>query len=138
MRYLLDTCVFAEFSNLRPRHEVIDWTEQQPLESLFMSVITLGEIEKGIVRLPSSKRRTGLEVLLETLLLRFDTRIISLDVPVLRQWAKMVGDLEKKGRVLPVLDSMLAATAIEHGLTIVTRNTEDFAPANVSVLDIWK
>jgi predicted nucleic acid-binding protein len=138
MRYLLDTCVFAEYSKLQPSASVLEWIAQQPLESLYISVITVGEIEKGLVRMPPSKKRTGLEKLLESLILRFDTRVISVDIHVIRSWAKLVGDLESKGRVLPILDSIIAATALEHELTVVTRNTDDFAAANVAILDIWK
>lgn len=137
MRYLLDTCVFAEYSNPRPQQVVFDWVDAQPLETLFISVLTVGEIEKGIVKLPSSKRRSGLENLLNSVIARFDTRILPLETASLRRWGKLVGELEKKGRPLPVIDSLLAATALEHNLTLVTRNDADFVPAGVKCLNIW-
>ena len=138
MRYLLDTCVFAEYSNPKPAIQVIEWLEARSDESLYLSVLTIGEMEKGIVRLPPSRRRTGLEALLDQIMLRFDSHILDLDRTTLQQWGRMTGDLEKKGRVLPVIDSLIAATALEHDLTIVTRNEDDFTPTGVKVLNLWQ
>lgn len=138
MKYLLDTCVVAEYKKPAPDRKVIEWLDAQIEESLFLSVLTVGEIEKGIVRLPVSKRRTDLENFLETLLIRFDRRIIALDTAILRRWAQLTGVLEVKGRVLPVVDSLLAATALEYDLTIITRNTSDFDETDVQILNIWE
>ena len=138
MGYLLDTCVFAEYSNVRPRQQVINWVDEQSQESLYISVVTIGEIEKGIERMPVSKKRSGLESMLESLILRFDTRVLPLSTSTLRRWGKLTGGLESRGRPLPVIDSLIAATALEHGLTVVTRNTNDFVVANVDVLNIWE
>ena len=118
--------------------QVIEWLEARSDESLYLSVLTIGEMEKGIVRLPPSRRRTGLEVLLDQIMLRFDSHILDLDRTTLQQWGRMTGDLEKKGRVLPVIDSLIAATALEHDLTIVTRNEDDFTPTGVKVLNLWQ
>ena len=138
MNKLLDTCVVAEYKKPAPETKVIQWLDSQIEESMFLSVLTVGEIEKGIVRLPASKRKTNLENFLEVLLARFDRRIISLDTAILRRWAKLVGSLESKGRVLPIIDSLLAATALEHDLTIITRNESDFADTGAKVLNIWE
>lgn len=138
MKHLLDICVLAEYKKPVPSVKVIEWLDLQIEESLFLSVLTIGEIEKGIVRLPSSTRKTDLENFLETLLTRFDRRILSLDTPTLRRWAKLTGILERKGRVLPIIDSLIAATALEHHLTIVTRNVADFDGTGVDTLNIWE
>ncbi|MGC2234950.1 MAG: type II toxin-antitoxin system VapC family toxin [Pyrinomonadaceae bacterium] len=138
MKNLLDTCVVAEYKKPAPETKVISWLDTQLEESLFLSVLTIGEIEKGIVRLPASKRKTDLENFLEVLLARFDRRIISLDTTVLRRWARVAGILESKGRVLPIIDSLLAATALEHDLTIITRNVADFDDTGAKVLNIWE
>ena len=138
MSYLLDTCVFAEYSNPKPVQTVVDWLDVQSDESLYISVLTIGEIEKGIVKLPSSKRRTGLESLLEQLLLRYDSRIVDLDRNILKNWGRLTGQLEKTGRPLPVIDSLLAATALERDLTLVTRNESDFHSTGVKILNIWQ
>lgn len=137
MNFLLDTCVFAEYQNKKPNQRVIDWVDSKTEESLFISVLTIGEIEKGIARLPVSKRRSNLSLWLESLMHRFDKRAIPLDVEVLRRWGALCGALEEKGRVLPVIDSLIAATSLTHNLTIVTRNVDDFAGTGCQILNIW-
>ncbi len=138
MKNLLDTMVIAEYQKPAPDAKVIDWLTSQLEESLYMSVLTFGEIEKGIARLPASKRKTNLEVFLENLVARFDRRIIDLDIATLRRWGRLTGNLEKKGRVLPIIDSLLAATALEYDLTIITRNTADFTATGARVLNVWE
>lgn len=138
MKNLLDTCVIAEYQKPAPDIKVMNWLAAQIEESLFLSVLTVGEIEKGIARLPASKRKNNLETFLENLVTRFDRRILNLDTPVLRRWGRLTGDLEKKGRVLPIVDSLLAATALEYNLTVVTRNTNDFADTGAAVLNVWE
>lgn len=137
MNFLLDTCVFAEYQNKKPDQKVIDWVDSQTEESLFVSVLTIGEIENGIARLPISKRRSNLSIWLESLIYRFDKRIVPLDVEVLRGWGKLCGVLEEKGRVLPVIDSLIAATSLTNNLTLVTRNVDDFSGTNCAILNIW-
>ncbi len=137
MKNLLDTCIIAEYQKPLPDAKVIFWLSSQIEESLFLSVLTIGEIEKGIARLPASKRKNNLEAFLENLITRFDRRILDLDIPILRRWGRLSGILEKKGRILPIIDSFLAATAIEYDLTIITRNTNDFTGTGARVLNIW-
>lgn len=137
MNHLLDTCVVAEYKKPAPAVKVVEWLDAQIEESLFLSVLTIGEIEKGIVKLSASKRKTDLSIFLETLLARFDRRIIPLDTTIMRRWATLTGSLEKKGRVLPIIDSFIAATALENDLTVVTRNEVDFALTGVKILNIW-
>jgi predicted nucleic acid-binding protein len=138
MRYLLDTCVFAEYSKAQPSEKVIDWVDSQIQEALYISVVTVGEIEKGIVKMRPSRRRTGIEGVLESLLIRFDDRIIPIDTSVARRWGNLTGNLEIIGRPLPIIDSVIAATALEHRLTLVTRNVADFVPTKAVVLNIWE
>lgn len=127
MKNLLDMCVIAEYQKSAPDINVMNWLAAQIEESLFLSVLTVGEIEKGIARLPASKCKNNLETFLENLVTRFDRRILIINTPVLRRWGRLTGSLKKKGRVLPIVDSLLAAVALEYDLTIVTRNTDDFA-----------
>ncbi|MEJ7622730.1 MAG: type II toxin-antitoxin system VapC family toxin [Pyrinomonadaceae bacterium] len=138
MAYLLDTCVLSEYKKLIPNAKVIDWLESQSDELLFLSVLTIGELEKGIVKMPVSKRKNDLEAFVETLLVRFDRSILGLDTAILRRWGIIMGRLETEGRPIPVIDSLMAVTALEHDLTIVTRNEEDFAPTGVKVLNLWR
>jgi predicted nucleic acid-binding protein len=136
-RYLLDTCVFAEYSRPRPNTKVFEWIDAQEQELQFLSVLTVGEMEKGIARLPSSKRRQSVAEVLNVIVSRFDHRILQLDVAIARRWGRMVESLELKGRKLPIIDSLIAATALEHDLTIVTQNILDFTDTGVTVLNIW-
>jgi tRNA(fMet)-specific endonuclease VapC len=138
MSYLLDTCVISEFRKPQPQQSVIDWLDAQLEESLFLSAITIGEIQKGVTALPASKRQRSLQTWLDEVVYRYDKRILPLDVVALRRWGNLTAQLEKSGRVLPLMDSMLAATALVHRLTIVTRNVDDFADTGVKVLNIWE
>ena len=137
MNYLLDTCVLSEYKKTKPNPKIIEWLDKASDDSLYLSVLTIGEIEKGIARMPPSKRKTDLEGFVETLLARFDRRLFDLDAPIMRRWGKMAGTLQIKGRILPVIDSLMAATALEHDLTLVTRNEADFEATGVKVLNLW-
>lgn len=137
MSYILDTCVLSEFLKKNPEPKVIEWFEGQVEASLYLSVQTVGEIQKGITRLIPSKRRTQLELWLETIIYRYDRRILPISVAVAVNWGTLKGSLETKGTVLSVIDGLIAATALEHGLTVVTRNESDFTPTGAKILNIW-
>jgi predicted nucleic acid-binding protein len=139
MNYILDTNVISELVSPSPEGRVISWVDSLDPESLFLSVITIGELQKGISKLARSKRKTKLVAWLENdLLVRFQDRIISLDVPILLRWGKLVADLEAKGRRLPAIDSLLAATAAETGFKLVTRNVVHFEFAGIDVINPWR
>ncbi len=129
MNWLLDTCVLSEYAKRQPTPEVIAWLDAQDERSLLISVITVGEIEKGIIKLRRAdpNRSHKLTAWLGKVEQRFAERILPLDVPILRAWADLSGNAELTGRKLPVLDALLMATARCHGLTIVTRNIQDFS-----------
>lgn len=137
MAYLLDTCVLSEFKKKQPEQKVIDWLNAQIEETLFLSVITIGEIQKGISRLPTSKRQAELEIWLEELVYRYDERLLPLDTQIMRQWGQLTGALETQGHALPLLDSLIAATSLTHNLVLVTRNEADFTETNVIILNPW-
>jgi toxin FitB len=138
MNYLSDTCALSEFLKKTPDEKVIEWFENQIEDSLFISVLTIGEINKGISKLPPSKRKTELETWLESILFRYDKRILPISLNIATRWGNLLGELEPKGRVLPIIDSLIAATALEHDLTIITRNESDFADTGAKVLNIWQ
>ncbi len=139
MSFLLDTCVVSEFVAPRPNQAVIKWLHDLVEESAYLSVVTIGEIRRGISRTPSVKRRDLLTKWLhEELLIRFDNRILPLDTGVLLDWGEFTGSLANEGRPMPIMDSLIAATAVHHGLTVVTRDTEDFTRARVRVFNPWK
>ena len=138
MNHLLDTCVISEYQNKAPNEAVLSWIESQAEESLYLSILTIGEIEKGIAKLPNSKKKNELLKWLQSLIYRFDKRILPIDLEIIRCWGNLVGTLETKGRILPIMDSLIAATAIDKNLTIVTRNVRDFADTGVKILNIWE
>lgn len=139
MNYILDTNVVSELVAREADQKVINWIDSIDSESVFLSVITIGEIKKGIEKLPDSKRKKTLASWLEEdLLVRFRGRILPLDIPVLLTWGRLVASLEKEGKPLPAIDSLLAATSAQTGFTLVTRNTGDFEPTGISAFDPWK
>lgn len=137
MNYLLDTCVLSEYKKPDPSAEVLGWLDEQSDESLYISVLTIGEMDKGIYKMSPSKRKTNLAAFVETLIARFDRRILHLDTDALRRWGVMIAELESKGRPMPVIDSLMAATALARDLALVTRNTQDFADTGVKLFDPW-
>ena len=138
MNYILDTNVVSELVAREADQKVIDWIDSIDSESVFLSVITIGEIKKGIEKLPDSKRMKILESWLEEdLLVRFRGRILPLDIPVLLTWGRLVAGLEREGKPIPAIDSLLVATSVQTGFTLVTRNTGHLEPAGISVLDPW-
>jgi toxin FitB len=138
MNYLSDTCALSEFLKKTPDEKVLRWFENQIEESLYISVLSVGEINKGIAKLPVSKRKTELEEWLEAVVFRYDKRILPVSLTIAIRWGKLIAALEAKGRVLPYSDSLIAATALEHDLTIITRNERDFADTGAKILNIWE
>lgn len=138
MTYLLDTCTISELIAKRPNSNVIDWIDAQNSETLYLSVITIGEIAKGVCKLPASQRRESLIIWLnQTLPTRFAERIVSIEVATMLLWGDLCGRLEKQGRSLPVMDSLIAAIALQNSLHLVTRNENDFAETGVVIVNPW-
>lgn len=139
MSWLLDTCVICEPTRARPAARVMRWLDEQPEESLYLSVLTLGEIRRGAARLPLGHKRRALERWLERALTeRFAGRILAVDAEAADRWGRLLAQAETKGRPLPTLDSLLAATALAHGLTVATRNTADFSATGVELFNPWE
>ena len=138
MNYLFDTNVLSELAAKDPNANVVAWVESIDQENIFLSVVAIGELKKGIEKLPESRKKKDLISWLENdLLVRFGERIIPLDLPVMLVWGTMVAELEKAGTPLPAIDSLLAASASQRGLTLVTRNTKDFDPAGIPLINPW-
>lgn len=135
MSYLIDTNALSELRAQRPDANVEAWFARQLPEALFLSALTLGEIRKGIEKLTASERKTKLSDWLDRELPSyFAGRILPIDAVVADRWGCLAASA---GRTLPAVDSLLAATAIAHGLVLVTRNTRDFAGLPVTLLDPW-
>lgn len=138
MTFLLDTCVVSELVARQPDRNVVQWVDGVDEDKLFLSAITVGEIKRGIERLADSARKRALsEWLEEDLLLRFRDRILPVDTAVMLSWGELMADLEKRGRRMPAIDSLIAATCLQGGLDLVTRNDRDFAHSGVTVVDPW-
>jgi predicted nucleic acid-binding protein len=139
MKYLLDTNVISELVAKQPQSKVIDWLDNTDESLIYLSVITLGEIKKGIERLPDSSRKTELRTwLTDELSIRFQGRILTIGTDVMLTWGNLTAALEQKGRKLPAMDSLVAAIALHGQLTLVTRNEGDFADTGVTILNLWK
>jgi toxin FitB len=136
--FLLDTNVISEVVRPRPDPRVALWIESAEEESLFVSALTVGEIRTGITTLTNGPRKSLLEAwFTEDLMVRFEDRILPVDRIVAERWGRLVGALAKQGSPLSVVDGLLASTALQHNLTMVTRNTRDVIRTGVTVLDPW-
>jgi predicted nucleic acid-binding protein len=137
--YLLDTNCVSELVRPNPEPRVIEWVDSTDEAMLYLSVLTLGEIRKGLAALPQGKRRTRLETWLDVdLQTRFEGRIVPIDSGVADLWGSIAAQSKQKGKALPVIDGLLAATALRHNLTVVSRNARDFEQSQVRVLNPWQ
>ena len=138
MNFLLDTNVVSETTRPQPSAVVLGWIAAQAGESLFISAITIGELRRGALVLAAGKKRNALLRWIETgIKADFAGRILPVDTAVMERWAELQIATQKVGRRLPLMDSLLAATALAHGLTLATRNLADFKAAGVPLLDPW-
>ncbi len=136
--YLLDTKCISEVVRPNPEPRVLSWLEAPDERLLHLSVLTLGEIRKGVASLPQSKRRRRLESWLELeFQARFSGRVLPIDAGVADRWGILTADARKKGVGLATIDGLLAATALHFNLTLVSRNVNDFASTPVLLLDPW-
>ena len=132
MMYLVDANVLSEPTKPVPSSKVIDWLTANE-RNLAVDSVIVGELCVGILSLPHGRKRRQLEQWFEDVLQTVDC--LPWDVTISRRWAKLVVDVKRKGDTLPLLDSMIAATALQHELIVATRNTRDFERAGVKVLD---
>jgi predicted nucleic acid-binding protein len=139
MNYLLDTNVISELISKQPDKRVVDWLDRLDPNSVYLSVITIGEIQRGIEKLPPSLRRDSVKEWLEgDLLLRFEGRILPVTTEVMLVWGKLTGRLEREGRPVTAMDSLIAAIALQGTYHLVTRNEPDFQHTGVTTTNPWK
>ena len=138
MNFLLDTCVISELVKPKPNSKVTKWISSCPEETLYLSTLTIGEIQKGITILPDSRKKDQLQKWLDhDLMKRFDRRIVGIDTKVSQKWGEIQAQTEKKGVKMPVVDSLIAATGLVHDMTVVTRNADDMKSSNVNIFNPW-
>lgn len=138
MSYLLDTSVVSELIKPTPHSGVLDWLKGCDEDELFLSVLTIGEIEKGIAKLGDARRKARLvNWVRKDLIVRFGTRLLPVDVEVAARWGTINGQSERLGQSLPVIDSMIAATCLVRKLVAASRNRVDFERCGVECFDPW-
>ena len=138
MKYLLDTCVLSELVKKKPDQRVIEWISGIEESKFFVSALTIGEIHKGIEKMPKSERRKMLlQWVDEDLQERFRGRIIPFDLQVAAAWGKMQAKAEMFGKTMPIIDGMIAATAITHNLAVATRNISDMEAGKAVLVNPW-
>lgn len=138
MKYLLDTCLVSELVKKEPNPAVVSWLDGQDEQKLFLSVLNLGELQKGISKLPDGTKKEELQAWVALdLVERFTGRILELDLETALCWGRLQGEAEQAGEKLPVMDSLIAATAAAHGLVVVTRNVRDIERCGVRVCNPW-
>ncbi len=138
MNYLLDTNVLSEVQRPKPEARVLAWLDQVDEDRTYLSVVSVGEIARGVAQLDEGKRKVALQLWLDTDLPgRFGSRLLPVNRETALIWGRLMGEAKRAGRGLPVMDGWIAATAVRHGLTLVTRNTSDFAGIAIELLNPW-
>jgi predicted nucleic acid-binding protein len=139
MKALLDTCVISELVTKQPDPKIVAFVDTFDSDDVFLSVITIGEIIKGIEKLPGSHRKIELrEWLQNDLLARFRGKILPLDTDTIVEWGILTARAESAGKTMPAIASLIAATVLSNKLTLVTRNVSDFEAAEVEIINPWK
>lgn len=138
MKYLLDTCIISEIIKPKPNKNVISWMKNVNEDSLYLSVLTLGEIEKGIEKAKDLTRKRNLQLWVEEdLKKRFEGRIIPIDLSVAVKWGAIQGAIELIDRPMPAIDGLIAVSGLVNNCIVVTRNTSDMEQSSVELFNPW-
>lgn len=139
MKYLLDTCVISEVVKNQPNKKVISWLNSQDENDLYLSVLTFGEIAKGINKINDQKRKRKLQLWLdEDLKSRFKNRIIAINLTVSIQWGIIQAAAEQQGKTMPAIDGLIAVSGLVNHCIVVTRNINDMQQSSVELFNPWK
>ena len=139
MKYLLDTCVISEMIKPKPDKNVISWLEEQNENSLYLSVLTFGEIEKGIEKASNQIRKQKLRLWVEDdLKKRFEGRIIPISFSIAAEWGKIQGKAELLGKPMPTMDGLISVSGLVSQCTVVTRNISDMEQSSAELFNPWK
>lgn len=138
MKALLDTCVISEIQRPKGNPRVRDRVDQLADDDLFLSVITIGEITKGIALLKAGKKKRDLKQWLLDLEQHYSSRILPIDAETAQIWGTITATAQKEGHIIPISDGLIAATAIQHGISVMTRNVDHFATAGALLINPWE
>jgi len=139
LNYLLDTYFLSELYRSQPNPGVVNWVSGTDENRLYIASLSLGEIQKGIAKLADGVKRRQIQNWLDQdLKLRFRGRILMLDMEIALEWGTLLGHAERNGTSLPVIDAMIAATAVVHNQMLVTRNIRDFERLPVRIVNPWE
>lgn len=139
MKYLLDTCVISEMIKPKPEKNVISWLEEQNENSLYLSMLTFGEIEKGIEKASNQIRKQKLRLWVEDdLNKRFEGRIIPISFSIAAEWGRMQGKTELSGKPMPTMDGLIAVSGLVSQCTVVTRNIPDMEQSSAELFNPWE
>lgn len=139
MKYLLDTCVISEVTKRKPSENVLAWLQAQDESSLYLSILTFGEIEKGIEKSPDQIRKTKLKRWVEDdLKQRFEGRIIPIDLNVVTQWGRIQGVAELAGKTMPSIDGLIAVSGVANHCIVATRNISDMEQSTAELFNPWE
>lgn len=138
MNFLLDTNVISEWTKPRPDSGVVAWLAEADEDRVFISVITIAELRHGIERLPAGRRRQWLDAwLTEQVPLRFEERLLAVDAETANVWGRVMAQGRAAGRPPGTMDAFIAATVMQHNMTLVTHNVSDFEPFGVRLVNPW-
>lgn len=136
MRYLLDTNVISEFIAKKPNQKVLDFVNSLDEDNLYLSVITIGEIKFGIQKVESQTKKEQLLLWLEDdLLKRFEGKIVNIDTDTMLMWGEINQHLQSIGRVIPIVDSLIASSCVAKDFTLITRNIKDFYNFDIEIIN---
>ena len=139
MNYLLDTCVISEVIKREPNKNVISWLQAQDEANLFLSILTFGEIQKGIEKAPDQSRKKKLKLWVEEdLKKRFENKIIPVDLKVVTNWGSIQGLAELAGKTMPTIDGLIAASGLTYNCIVATRNTSDMEQSTAELFNPWE
>ena len=139
MKFLLDTCVISEIIKPQPNENVVTWMRENDEDCMYLSVLSFGEIEKGIEKASDPAKKKVLQKWVENELKeRFKHRILDVDMTVVTQWGKVQGKTELAGKPMPTIDGLIAVSGLVYDCVVVTRNIADMQPSGVDLLNPWE
>ncbi len=138
MKYLIDTCVISELRKLKPNDSVVKFLESIDESGIYISSMTLGEVHRGIQKLPQSKKRTELLQWVGSIEQKFEDKILSFNKDVSILWGQLTAQLEKKGHPMSAFDSIICATSMYNNCCLITRNVKDFEKSGIEIINPWE